>query len=699
MSDRVELARVHAALMSLPGVRDAAVHRAGPVPGGRPIVAHVVTRTAPAELRAALGAVLPARLVPDRLHRVPHIPRHTDGTLDRRALHELTGPPHPRPQREPQPAPGPGPTPDPGRGPAPVPTPDPDPAPLPRSGPGPAAVPVPTPQPQPGPGPAAAPVPTSDPAPAPQAAVPLTPHTPGAAHTPHPDTPLPDTPGAAHTPHPDTPGPGTPGPDLPHPGTSTPRTHPDPPQPSPTAATVPLTPHQHTLLQDALAHPDPGRHVEQLHWRWRGPLDTDRFTAAWQSVTDRETVLRAAFDRHAPRLLLHEHTTVDVVRHPAGSVGFGHLSARDHTRGFDLHRPPLLRLNLLDEQTPPGSGPRVRILLTFQSLVLDVWSVSLLLQEFYRAYLAGGRLPGGERRPDIRDYARWLARQDTAPARDFWSRTPPPGTAPALPAAPGPATGLSGTGRAEARLGAAHTDRLRTWAASCAATETGALHTAWALLLYRAAAATGPATVGFNVTVPGRGIALDSVERLPGLLTNTLPLTVRVDPAASVTRLLAQLRDTALDIASYEWVSLAQAHRWSGHRPPQEPAQSVLVCENRRHGGDGLRRSLAAQGITVSPPRPAAARTLFPVTLSAHRDTDDGLVLTAVHDRSRLADTDAAHLVTQCARLLRELPGLRGGLASVTDALAALAGEPQVRMARPPAAATGPEPTSGEPPP
>ncbi|MFJ5156125.1 condensation domain-containing protein [Streptomyces sp. NPDC088353] len=583
MSDRVELDQVYAALTSLPGVRDAAVHVARHVPGSRRIVAHMVTRTPLAELRAALESRLPSHLVPTRFHRVPHIPLLPDGTTDRRALAALTSP-------------------------------EPD---------------------------AAAPTPVQDP----------------------------DEQAA--------------------------RCDADADQGPP--VTVPVTPQQHTLLLDALAHRGTGRHVEQLHWRWHGPVDTDRFTAAWQAVFDRETVLRAAFDwETTPRLVLHEHAAVEVVRHPAGSVDFEELRERDRLRDFDLRCPGLLRLNLVDEPDPADGGPCVRILLTFHHVLLDGWSVSVLLQEFYRAYLAGGRLPGGERRPDIRDYARWLAGQDTAPARDFWSSAAPATTALVLPAMPAPATGLSGIGRAEARLGAGQADRLRVWAASCAATEAGALQAAWALLLYRAAVAPGPALVGFGVTVPGRGIALDSVERLPGLLMNALPMTVRVDPAAAMTELLAELRDRALDLASYEWVSLGQIHEWSGRRADDKLAESLIVFENQRRSSDDLHSALATQGISVERPRAAGVQSMFPVTLLAHRDVDDSLVLTAVHDRARLADDDAARLVGQCARLLHELPGLKGGSATVANALAAIADEPQVRMAQAPAATPSSKPARGE---
>ncbi|MCP9994262.1 condensation domain-containing protein [Streptomyces albogriseolus] len=426
--------------------------------------------------------------------------------------------------------------------------------------------------------------------------------------------------------------------------------------------TVPVTPQQHGLLLDALAHRGTGRYVEQLFWRWHGPLDTDRFTAAWQSVFDRETVLRAAFDWEAePCLVLHEHVRAEVVRHPAGSVDFEELRERDRLRGFDLRGPGLLRVNVLDEADPGDGGPeRARILLTFHHVLLDGWSVSVLLQEFYRAYLAGRSAAGrrtAPRRPRLRALA---GRAGHRAAREFWSSAVPDATPLVRPAVPGPATGLAGSGRAEVRIAAAQADRLRSWAASSAATESTALQAVWALLLYRAGVTSGSAPVGFGVTVSGRGIPLDSVERLPGLLMNSLPMTVRVDPDAAVTRLLTELRDHALDMAAYEWVSTGQIHQWSGRRPDEKLVESLIVFENYPRGSDDLRTALAAQGIEVELPDAAGSQTAFPVTLLAYRDVDGSLVLAAVHDRARLADEEAARLVGQCARLLRELPDLAG---------------------------------------
>jgi hypothetical protein len=448
---------------------------------------------------------------------------------------------------------------------------------------------------------------------------------------------------------------------------------------------VELTPHQHTLLREILAHPGTGRHVGQYRWRWHGRLDTDRFTAAWQSVFDHESVLRAAFtcppppDR--PAILLCDHATPEVVRHSAHSVDFEQLLHTDLRRGFDLSRPGLLRLTLVDEPAPgPGQQPATRILLTFPHLLLDPFSAVILIQEFYRAYLAGGILPGGERRPDLRDYARWLAAQDTAPAREFFSRALARPTPAISPARPGPATGQSGFGRAHIRLSGPEMEALGHWAAAHAATESGALHAIWAILLHSAAPSTGPGPVGFGVAAPGRGIALPAAERLPGLLMNVTPVTVRVDPAQQVPLLLAQLRDQEFDRAAYEWVSLGQIHQWSGRAHGERLIESLIDFAHHPRGAQGLTAQLAAQHIRVSTPTATGAPTAFPLALLAHRDGEGGLVLCAVHDRSRIADADAAKILHRCARLLRALPRSHTPL-TIRDALALVADTDPPRIA------------------
>ncbi|MFJ2162793.1 condensation domain-containing protein [Streptomyces sp. NPDC087856] len=454
------------------------------------------------------------------------------------------------------------------------------------------------------------------------------------------------------------------------------------------AATAPIpaafapTAQQAALCAGGDARPGTGRHVEQLVWVWHGPLDTDRFGAAWQSVFDCEAVLRTAFTAtQPPQLIVHGRVTPDITRRSAPAGGWSAFLEEDRLRGFDLRCPGALRLTLLerDPAPPPGAAPPARIVLTYHRALLDTWSAHLLLRTFYRAYLAGGTVPGGERRPDLRDYTAWIAAQDPGPARALWARWTPSGTAATRPGRPSGATGRSGVGRARLRLDPAETIRLARWAGTWGIAESGVLQAVWAMLIYRASGAGGPAPVSFAVTVPGRGIPLDGAAWLPGPLRNLLPVSLRIDPADTVPGLLRHLRDRALDMAAYEWLCDDRPAA-----PAAGLAETVLVFEDPPHPVHGLESDLAAQGIRAEFPGTLPARSVLPLALLAHHDTAGGLVLTGVHDRALLDEAAAAELLVQSALLLRELPLGADEFTTVAQVLKLLDGRAVPPMADPP---------------
>lgn len=433
------------------------------------------------------------------------------------------------------------------------------------------------------------------------------------------------------------------------------------------ARRLPATSLQRDLLADADTHPDPGRQVEQAAWDWHGPLDAARFTAAWHSVSARESVLRTTFDAQPkPGLVVHDHAEPEVVRLPHGTAEWHSLVEADRRRGIDPRRPAPLRITLLGGGRPNHApAPPARVLLTYHHALLDSWSIRLLVREFYRAYLAGGELPGGERRPDMTDYVTWLAQQDTAAAEDFFT-----GAATGDLVAVPPLftdTGSRAEGRSRLRLTKEETAALANWAATWGGSESIALQAVWALLLYRAGRAEGPSQVRFATTAAGRSILFEGVERTPGALAGPLPQTVLVDPDATVPQLIADLRDRCLDQAAYEWVSASQIHAWSRGRPP---ADTLLTFEAPPRAMPELEADLAAAGIQVEPPQTLGARTAYPVTLIAHHDRSGSLVLTAAYDQVRLSEV--TELLAHAALLLRELPRGAGQRTTLGEVLALL---------------------------
>ncbi|WP_262064367.1 condensation domain-containing protein [Streptomyces sp. STR69] len=476
--------------------------------------------------------------------------------------------------------------------------------------------------------------------------------------------------------------------------------------PAPAAAgTLAVSGEQRALLAAAVgARGGPGRFVEQIHWDWTGPLDLARFTTSWQSVAEREAVLRASFDwAGTPRLVLHDSAAVEVVRHAHTDVGRDDLLRRERARGFEPYRPGLLRVSLLGR--PPDTGgaghPPTRLLVTYHRALLDEHGARLLVRRFYRSYLAGGVLPGAARRPGIRDHAHWPARRDPAAARELWAAAAPPAGAAVGPGrAGGPPRPAGGTGRIRRRLGPPQTARLRSWAGGRGAGESSALHMVWALLLYRAAATGGMLPVAFGVHLSGRDMALRDGAAVPGLLGGPLPMTVTVDPAAPLADLLLRVRDVALDLSACAGVCADQVREWSGRAPGSRLTETTVRFDSHPRLPANLRARLAAQGIRAGAPRSARGATALPLTLAAHHDAEDALVLEALYDRARFTGTDACGVLAQCVRLLRGLPDHPDGGFTVGDALR-LPGTSQVPAMTPPQpAGTGPAPEvlrAGEP--
>ncbi|MFI8327324.1 condensation domain-containing protein [Streptomyces sp. NPDC085529] len=459
-----------------------------------------------------------------------------------------------------------------------------------------------------------------------------------------------------------------------------------PPHDPPARSASPALPQQAALPEGDL-RPGTGRHIEHLLWSWHGPFDMTRFRTAWQSVLDHETVLRTALMTGPdPMLLVHGRATPDIARRVCHDDDLTAVIEHDRRRGFDLRQPPALRLTLLDPPAAPthraALTPPVRILLTYHRALIDHRSAHLLLRTFYRAYLASGSLPGGERRPDLRDYAAWSAAQDLDSARGHWARLAPPPGAASRPCSPGPDTALTGVGRPRIRLGTADTGRLTRWAATWGAADSTALQAVWAMLIYRAADTTGPLPVRFETTVPGRGIPLDGVAWTPGPLHNLQPISVEVDPTGTVPALLGRLRDRALDMAAYEWLPGAWIHSWTTSGTPTR-ADTYTAFDHPPVPFEGLEDDLAAHGIRTERPGTVPAYCGLPLGLRAHHDTTGALVLTAIHDRSVLGDDEARLLLTQSALLLHELPRSTAPHTTVAEALTLLDGSPVPRMAVP----------------
>ncbi len=414
----------------------------------------------------------------------------------------------------------------------------------------------------------------------------------------------------------------------------------------------PLSPLQQGLLFHVLHASSADMYLNQLSWELHGPLDVTTVARAWQETVARHGILRSAFFWEG----LEEPLQVVFrdVRLPVHSEDWREVPASEHPerlaawiqadrrRGFELERAPLLRLALL------RLGERTwRCVFSFSHLVLDGWSMPLVLREVFTRYEA---LVLGEARvwPEVRpfrDFIAWLKRQELGAAREFWRASLAGFTSPSRVGVDrGPvAAGLPERREKRAHLSPEQVAALQELSRRHEVTLSTCILGAWALLLRHH---TGEDDVVFGNTVSGRPATLPGVEETVGMFINTLPVRARVPRGGSVGEWLRALQGWLLEMRQHDYSPLVEVQRWS-EVPIGTPLFETLVVVENLQVGAALGTSAA--GLEIRDPRSYELDS-FPLALIV--DPQRGLGLHLFHDERRIDGADAERLLAHFQRLL-----------------------------------------------
>ncbi|MFW2244019.1 amino acid adenylation domain-containing protein, partial [Rhodococcus opacus] len=320
-----------------------------------------------------------------------------------------------------------------------------------------------------------------------------------------------------------------------------------------------LSPLQSGLLFHAsLAAESMDVYTAQLRIDLEGAVDAERLRAAAAGLLARHPSLRTAFvsDDGVPAQLVVD--TVDVpwrevdltVEGSAPDTELERLLDEDRSARFDVARPPLLRLTLF--RTAPG---RFVLAVTNHHIILDGWSMPLLVRELLVRYAADGDPAGLPDPPSYRTYLEWVASRDAEASARAWERALDGVEEPTL-VAPHASAALYGVPHElDVELPAPLRDGLATAAECAGVTMNTVIQAAWGMLLSRSLSRDD---VVFGATVSGRPPQLSGVENMLGLFINTVPVRVRVDPDESVARLLARLQDEQTSLLDHHHLGLGE---------------------------------------------------------------------------------------------------------------------------------------------
>ncbi len=351
----------------------------------------------------------------------------------------------------------------------------------------------------------------------------------------------------------------------------------------------------HALLADASID----AYMIQFVLDLDGAVDPGRLRAAAQAVLDRHANLRVAFADTADGSTVQ--VVPDRVQAPWRQIALDHLDPEvipveaerienaELAQHFDPAVAPLLRFTLL--RTAPE---RYHLVVTSHHILLDGWSVPLLMRELLTVYALG---PQSRHLPKVRpyrDYLVWLAAQDRDAAIAAWRAALDGVTEPTLLAQRPTHEISAGIGEAGFAMSTAQTEALTHLAARVGVTVNTVVQAAWALLVGRS---TDRDDVVFGATVSGRPADIDGVETMVGLFLNAVPVRVRLAPTRTLESLLRTVQDEQAALLEHHHLGLAEIQEAVGL---ESLFDSLVVFESYPVDHEGLRRVSEIDGMTVS---------------------------------------------------------------------------------------------------
>jgi amino acid adenylation domain-containing protein/non-ribosomal peptide synthase protein (TIGR01720 family) len=349
-----------------------------------------------------------------------------------------------------------------------------------------------------------------------------------------------------------------------------------------------LSPMQQGMLFHSLYAPHSGLYFEQALNRFEGQFDVEGLKYAWEQVIERHEVLRSSYQWEGvswPVQIVHAEVAGQWMEEDWRELATTAQQERlesfliaDRRSGFDLTRPPLMRLALL------RLGDEVwEVVWSFHHILLDGWCMSLLMKEvfgYYEAYTRGEELEIARPRP-YRDYIGWLQGQDMEEAEAYWRSRLAGFTSPTPLGIGAQANSLhtssSTYAEQQTHLSVEATSELEALARQQQVTLNTVVQGAWALLLSRY---SQEQDVLFGATVSGRPPQLAGVEEMVGLFINSLPVRVLVREEARLGEWLQQLQAEQSEMRQYEYSPLVEVQGWSEVERGVALFESLLAYEN-----------------------------------------------------------------------------------------------------------------------
>ncbi|MEU8889957.1 amino acid adenylation domain-containing protein [Streptomyces sp. NPDC048442] len=307
------------------------------------------------------------------------------------------------------------------------------------------------------------------------------------------------------------------------------------PVPAGSRTRFPLTPLQREMLREAVQAPGRGTYIVPAELLLEGEIDPEAMRTAFRRLVERNPVLRTS-------VALHEQPErCEQTVHPATEPSFRYEDWSAYPPDEQERR----RRDLLEEEWRAGFPPeatqlsrmiilrlsehRCAMVWTRHNVLLDGWSFAQLydeLLELHAAVRTHSPEPPADPRECFSSYVEWLGSRQQEAAERLWEeqlRELSPRAVFSPEAVPSP--------QPYGELRFPLPQQAEAFVRDQGLTISTLLEAAWAAVLARR---TGTPDVQYGLVFSAREAEVHDVERMLGLMINTLPSGLRLDPGQTV---------------------------------------------------------------------------------------------------------------------------------------------------------------------
>ncbi len=345
-----------------------------------------------------------------------------------------------------------------------------------------------------------------------------------------------------------------------------------------------LSPMQESVLYHSLSEKNKDAYFQQITIEINGDLDIELLERSFNKIIERYDILRSIFifeEVQQPlQIVLRERSCnvyfedISEFEEDVKSSYIEELKNRDRCKGFDISKDLLMRNSVLKIGTNA-----FKIIWSFHHIVLDGWSLSIVMNDFFNIYNSlnkGFRL---NEKPvyEYCDYIKWLTGQDKEIATLYWEEYLKDYSN--IVKVPESFQNRDSEecilDNFSTKLDESLLEKLDFISKKYNVTYSTILQAAWGIILQRY---NNTDDVVFGSVVSGRPSQVKGIEDMVGLFINTIPLRIKCEPNTQFKDLILKLQKESFASRKYDYIPLAQIQTTS--QVKQNLINHIFLFEN-----------------------------------------------------------------------------------------------------------------------